>query len=522
MEVFMKLFNTMKKKIITGVLVIATAVGLSGVAIAGFGPDRPTFTIANPAQIVTFNSITDNVAAMGGTGDERPFSTGAIDGASQWSDPVLNAKSGQEVTVRAYVHNNADPKLKLVAQNVTFKAELPSAMERVHTIKSTISSSNAAPTSVFDTLDVSAEQGYFSQIEYIPGSARFTNKHFTGAGVALNDSIVTTGATLGYDQLNGNIPGCLEFSGWVEFKVRVKVPAYQVAKTARLSGEGSDKWRESVNAAPGDKIDYRIEFINNGATPLSNIRIYDKLPTHMKVVPGTVKLIDATHPVGNEYFYPDTAVTENGTKIDLIISGPYAPKTDPDKGVYIRFQAEVVSNDVTKCGTVKFTNIAYAHPTQVEGVVNDGADVFLVTNKTCDSPETPVYSCTAVKVEKLGGRKIKTTVSYNGTPANRVVFKNIEYNFGDGSTPLVSTSNPVEYTFAKDGTYKVSAKVTFAVDGVNKTVTSDACSSVVTFGTTVTPPKELPYTGAGSNIALFIVTTLVGMGLFRAYALKKS
>jgi len=516
MEVFMKLFNSLAKKIAGAVALVAVVAGLTGVAIAGFGPERQTFTLANPATFVTFNSITDNVAVMGGTGDERAFSTGAIDGASNWSDPVVNAKSGNEVTIRAYVHNNAHADLNLVAENVSFKVELPSAMGQVHQVKSTISSSNATPTSVFDTLDISAEQGYFSQLEYIPGSARFTNNSFVN-GVALNDSIVTSGVTLGYDQLNGKIPGCLNFSGWVTLKVRVKVPAYQVAKTARLDGEGADKWRESVNTTPGQKVEYRIEFINNGATALKDIRIYDKLPTYMKVVPGSVILVDGANPSTNPYVFGPDAVTENGTRIDVLLSNSYPANSS----AFIRFKAEVVENDTTKCGTIKFTNIAYAQPGQF-GVVNDGADAYLVTNKKCEEPETPVYSCTGVKVEKLGGRKIKTTVTYNGTPANRVVFKNIEYNFGDGSTPLVSTSNPVEYTFAKDGTYKVTAKVTFAVDGVNKTVTSDACASVVTFGTTVTPPKELPYTGAGSNIALFLATTMVGMFIFRAIALKRS
>lgn len=501
------------KKVLATLAAFAAVAGISTAVIASFGPDRPTFTLANPATYVTFNSITDNTTVMGGSGDERAFSTGAIDGANAWSDPVVNAKDSNEITVRAYVHNNAKADLNLVAENVTFKAEIPSTVEKVHQIKSTINSSNANPTSVFDTLDISAENGYFSQLEYVPGSAKFTNNVYTN-GVALSDSIVTTGATLGYNALDGKIPGCLNFSGWVTFKVKVKVPAYEVAKTARISGEGADKWRESVNIAPGDKVDYRIEFINNGNTPLKNIRIYDKLPTYMRVVPGTVKLIDGANPASNPYVYPAAAVTENGTKIDVLLNNSYPAQSN----AFIRFQAEVVDNDTTRCGTVKFSNIAYAHPTEVEGIVNDGADVYLVTNKTCTQPENPVYKCEDVKIEKLGARKVRVSVTAKGTPANRVSIKNYEYNYGDGKTPLVTDKNSTEYTYDKDGTYKVSVKTNFVVDGKDQAVAGAECEEVVTFTTT---PTTLPNTGAGSTIGMFLISTVIGFVIYRAYAMRK-
>lgn len=506
----MKLFNTLAKKVVTAVAVVAAAVGITGAVKAGFGPGRATFTLANPATYVTFNSITDNTTVMGGTGDERAFSTGAIDGASQWSDPVVNAKSGDEITVRAYVHNNARADLNLVAENVTFKAELPTAMEQVHQIKSTISSSNANPTSVFDTLDVSAENGYFSQIEYVPGSASFKNNYFT-SGTPLPDTIVTTGATLGYDKLDGKIPGCLNFSGWVTFKVRVKVPAYQIAKTARLAGEGADKWRESVNATPGQQVEYRIEFINNGQTALQNIRIYDKLPTYMTVVPGSVILVDGANPSTNPYVFGSDAVTENGTRIDVLLSNSYPANSN----AFIRFKATIAENDTTKCGTTKFTNVAYAQPGTL-GVVNDGTDVYLVTGKTCEEPKTPVFSCDALTIDKIGGRKVRATVSTTASPSDRVKVQSFEYNFGDGASSVLNSNNSsAEYTYTKDGTYKVSVKVSFMVDNVNQVVASASCSKTVTF------TSNLPQTGAGSSLGLFLVATVLGMFGYRAYAVRK-
>jgi hypothetical protein len=207
-------------------------------------------------------------------------------------------------------------------------------------------------------------------------------------------------------------------------------------------------------------------------------------------------------------------VTENGTRIDVLLSNSYPANSN----AFIRFKAVIAENDTTKCGTVKFTNVAYAQPGTM-GVVNDGTDVYLVTGNTCTNPETPVYSCSDLTIEKLGGRQIKATVTANGTPTSRVVLKNIEYTFGDGSTPLVSTANTAEHTYTTDGTYNVSAKVTFAVDGVNHEVGGTSCATTVTFAPTAT---KLPKTGASSTLGVFIATTMLGMFAFRAYAVRKN
>ena len=152
-----------------------------------------------------------------------------------------------------------------------------------------------------------------------------------------------------------------------------------------------------------------------------------------------------------------------------------------------------------------------------------------------EAPKTPVYTCDAVQLDKIGGRKVSVTVSTTADPSNRVQVKGYEYNFGDGSAVLNTDKNPSEYTYAKDGTYNVSVKVTFAVDGVDKTVSGASCSKVVTFtnevcklnstlaadDTNCKPATVLPKTGGSSTLGLFIATTFVSMLGFRAYASRK-
>lgn len=60
----------MKKKITILGLVVATIAPLALTnSVMAWGPERPTYTMAQPAKSATFNSITDNAAV----GDERDF-----------------------------------------------------------------------------------------------------------------------------------------------------------------------------------------------------------------------------------------------------------------------------------------------------------------------------------------------------------------------------------------------------------------------------------------------------------------
>lgn len=54
-------------------------------------------------------------------------------------------------------------------------------------------------------------------VRYVPGSATIHSKVVDGKTMA--DSIITTGAPLGYNALDGKVPGCNEFAGYVTFRL---------------------------------------------------------------------------------------------------------------------------------------------------------------------------------------------------------------------------------------------------------------------------------------------------------------
>lgn len=617
----MKFLNTLAKKITAAVALVAVVAGVTSVAIAGFGPDRPTKAWSpgvDGFDHVTFNSFT---GVGNGVGDERDFLRGSIVGTQgAWSDPVNSVPDQAEVEVKVYIHNGADARLNDqpgnpgVAKDVNVRVAVPVGSSQAKDITSYVSASNASPREIFDTVSLTGANGGYFELTPVAGSAKlYTN----GVPSAVSDAIFTTGVNIA-DQ-----KGCFEYVREVTFRVKVKMPNYSISKQVKVHGQGA--WAENISAQPTDTLSWMITFNNIGYTELKNVKIVDNIPTNLTVVPGSVKLTNGNYP--NGYTYPDTAIQANGRQVNVDI-GNYGP------GIigYVTFRTTIAPLTSLSCGENKFINEAYATPTGY-GAIRDIATattnkhcevivvkecVSLVATKinrtkfdfvataraenatiqdyvftakdkngatvdtktvttgattanytfersqvgeytvsavintdkgvatgTCEQkvkvdeePKTPTYVCNDVKIDILSGRKVKVTVTASGSPANRVSIKNYEYNYGDGKTPLVTDKNVTEYTYDKDGTYKVSVKVTFVVDGVNQTVSGDACAEVVTFTSTpeekcpynntlakndpkCVKPTELPNTGAGSMVGLFGAITAAGMFISRRAALRK-
>ena len=398
----MKRFLSFLPKKLSAVFVaLIMLVGVSTTALAAFGPNRPTFTMANPASYVTFNSITDNPVA----GDERYFMKGAKPGDSGYTGAVQNVVDGQEVTLQMYVHNNAASNLNLVAQNTKVRVALPTGSNQSPTVTGYISADNANPGTVYDTMQIVGANNGFMELAYVPGSASYKNNVGT---FPLADSIVTTGAQVGYNSMNGQLPGCTEFSGWVTLRVKVNMPHYVIQKSARLAGEGADKWRESVNAKIGDTIEWRIEVRNIGSTTLNNIIVLDELPPYMTVEAGTIKLINANYPASNPYVYPANAIQQKDGKWYVNVdTGSYLPNSNG----FVRFSSKIVSNPAISCGNKRLTNKAYATP-HGYGTVSSYAYVVVVNSKACDTPNNIPATGPTETIALFIGTAVASAIGY--------------------------------------------------------------------------------------------------------------
>jgi len=377
MSKFTSLIRRAPKRFSALALIVAAAIIIPTAALA-WGPNRETFTIANPSDHVQFNSITDNP----NIGDERNFVGIRESGsANTWYDS-LNAQSGKTYIVRMYVHNNAATSLNLVAHDVKAKVNLPTTTGTSVDITGFVSASNVGANTtgnagsyaeVYDDAKLTSSQNF--NVAYIPGTLKYENNAFGSAGTALPESIFTSaGAALGYDKLDGNIPGCFQYSGYVSFEIKPQfatpeTPDFSVTKDVRKAGDKT--FVDSVTAKAGDKLNYRITYTNTGKTNETNVILKDTLPKGISYVPGTVVIYNAAN--------PNTAYVKDGDK--LFTSGINIGNYTAGSNAIVVFDATVDKADTLPlCGTNSLVNTGIAQP---EGLGPKSDTASTTVNKEC-------------------------------------------------------------------------------------------------------------------------------------------
>lgn len=413
----------------------------------------------------------------------------------------VNATYDQVIKLQVYYHNTELPDSGKIAENVKVKINVPTTAGKTQTVTSTVAGDNT--NTVTSTAKINLDRADAS-LQYIPGSAVW--KHNVGGRPAAEqnyrEDIVSDNVVLSSGGLRlENQKPCYEYAATLTVLVRVMVPGVDIDKTVRVAG--TKDWSTSNTAKPGDTLDYQIAYKNTGNTVQKNVIIGDNLPPKMKLVPGTTYLANATNPTGVKYNSDN--ITNGGINVGNYGAGANA---------YVKFQVKLPEAKDLACGTTEFRNVGVVRP---EGMNEYFNTAITKVTKECEpeEPAKPAYKCDSLTVVKTGnGREIKADVKYTAT--NGAKLKQIIYTFGDGKT-LTTDKTSVNYTYAKDGTYNVIAKLLIEVDGKIKTVTSASCEKPVTFSTPpVVPPEtpenpevpespeELPITGP-ADVALIVV-----------------
>ncbi|MBI3889696.1 DUF11 domain-containing protein [Candidatus Saccharibacteria bacterium] len=314
-------------------------------AFAG-GPERPTFTSANPATYVTFNSITDNPEH----GDERNSVLIREAGVGTYVND-MKLQPGKEYEVYSYYHNNAATRLNTgegtgIARNVRMSAQLPSAVKPGERgiVSTSITADNANPKKVWDEAYITSDSEV--AIRYVPASARM---HSGGAvnNAVLSDSLFSANGTfLGYSSLNGILPGCADYAGYVVYKIKVDQPGFSLTK--EVANGGQNNWAKSVQAQPGSTVDYRISYKNDGTTDQNDVTIKDVLPAGQTYIAGSTKLTNNVNPNGLKV---SDNVIGNGINI-----GTYGKGTSGT----VTFSAKLASDQQITCEQISMRNTASA------------------------------------------------------------------------------------------------------------------------------------------------------------------
>ncbi|MBQ3476149.1 DUF11 domain-containing protein [Candidatus Saccharibacteria bacterium] len=341
------------------------------------GNGRPSYTLdqinnGDLKDTITFNSISN-----GKIGDEKNFVGAKVAGATvdTWNANSINVEDGKTYTIRLFVHNNSPKGMEAIAKGVKATFSLPTTVAKSHTIIGYIDSSNATPNRYWDEVTLNASENVY--LEYVEGSAKYNNNEGT---FSLPNEVITSGATLGYTSMNGEIPGCYQYSGVVTIDVKVHSSvAAKVSKQVRI--KGTKTWSESVNAKVGDEVEYQIEYVNLLSEQVKDVMIRDVLPTNVEYVPNSTYLYNSNYQ--NGVLLKENTLTTTGINI-----GAYNAKGN----AYVRFTGKVVDKTMA-CGNNQLVNWASAtvSGSSVENAVykDDASVMVLKDGEICENDPTP-------------------------------------------------------------------------------------------------------------------------------------
>lgn len=353
----------------TAALAVLAAAVIIPATVLAWGPSRDTYTIEHPADHVVFNSITNNPAQ----GDERNFMQVREATASNttYADSI-SLSAGKEYVIYMYYHNDAASNLNASgvgkAVGSYAKAQIPAVVANGSANTQAVGyvgATNAQPKEVWDEISFKNATGGDIALRYVAGSTTIHN-FGKSDGMTMSDNIVTSGAPLGYDALDGVVPGCNDYAGYVTFRVKADQANFTFSKM--VSKHGENKWVESYKAQPGETVDYLLQYKNTGTTLQNDVVLKDTLPTGMTYVDGSTTYGNANTPNG-------VKASDNITKAGINV-GAY----NPGGNAWAIFSAKVAENDkLTTCGPNTLHNVGRVETNN--GSKEDSADVTV--DKTC-------------------------------------------------------------------------------------------------------------------------------------------
>ncbi len=257
---------------------------------------RKTFTAENPADYPVFNSIVDNPI----WGDERYF--------VKINDPITDSfknevqvEVGKEYEVMIFFHNNAkseyntDETQSGIAKNCRLSISQPSGLiaNSKTAITGIISSDNTKPKSITARAYVIASANV--SIRYVPGSAKIGTNRMKNQPVPTN-LFSEKGVLLGYDKLNGLVPGCTQYFGYIYYRIKIDKPAFDISTQVAITD--SNYFKNSLECKLGAFVDTMISYSNTGTTMQKDVVIKNDLPKGLEYVEGSTILVNYGLPRG--------------------------------------------------------------------------------------------------------------------------------------------------------------------------------------------------------------------------------
>lgn len=189
------------------------------------GQGRESYTVEDInngllGRRIVFNSISNSTI-----GDEKNFVGARIADKDEgeynfWYSNLIEVEAGNEYYIRLFGHNNSPYGYDAIADDVKAMYMIPQGSGRTIVVNGQISSTNADPDRYWDSVVFTCNDRF--HLEYVEGSALLENNGIgAGEGVSLSDSIVDDWVNVGFDALDGRIPGCYKYDFYITIKVKV-------------------------------------------------------------------------------------------------------------------------------------------------------------------------------------------------------------------------------------------------------------------------------------------------------------
>lgn len=331
-------------------LAASTIVLLSPVTVLAWGDSsggRQSYTVDEInrnvlGKTIIFNAISDGTEAGSYGGDEKDFVSvkkSSEDVKGIWEGGEILIEDGEHYTIRLYAHNNNPNGYDAVAEDTHVCFSVPQESAEEIEVNGFIVSSNAEPNEYWDYARFISNNGKF-HLEYVYGSAILYNDGIGKDGLKLGDEIVTEasddGVLIGYDSLDGRIPGGYQYDSYITIQVVAVIDhEYAVETKVRLVG-GDKTWGDYIDTETDNTVEFQIKYENTSTTETqTNVMVRDILPSNLEYIEGSTRLWNSNHPNG-------ATVGSDG---DIITRGVNIGNYLPDGNAYIRFCAKVTNGN---------------------------------------------------------------------------------------------------------------------------------------------------------------------------------
>ena len=317
-----------------------------------WGPVRKGYYFNDCPDHAVFNSVIDNPIY----GDERHFLS--INDYSQTPcDHLLSVHPGNTYTAKIYYCNDAIPDSNIflgtgIALKTKVSVKLPPKLvaNKVEILQATISTTTGEHKDTWDQYALYCSED--AVITLVGRIIHYNNGKLNCSGIGTQ--LFTEGAYIGFNKMNGVVPGGLIYSGSIEFTFRVS-PIRKVTFERTVSVDRKF-FSDHVSVHPGDILTFRIKMVNNHFDDVIDVTFRDELPQGLELISGSTVL----YAVKGEGRKLSDHIVSNGINTGVFGTGvtgiiQYEAKVRED----ISASCELVSKSILKFNPIEQNSYNY-------------------------------------------------------------------------------------------------------------------------------------------------------------------